>query len=65
MTKLVSYESQMDIIDDDDKLYALSLQREERGTEGPSQAVLIKQQTLEKLATFKVPYVPYDNQIIF
>ena len=44
---------QLQVIESDDALYALSLQREERGTEAPSQAEALKQETLNRLAGLK------------
>ena len=45
--------AQLEALDSDDALYALSLQREERGTEAPSQADMLKNETLSRLAGLK------------
>ena len=40
----------------DDALYELSLQREPRSTESPSQAESLRKETLDRLSEFKVRF---------
>lgn len=53
IAKIALSDVQLEVIESDDALYALSLQREERGTEAPSQAEQMKRETLDRLAGLK------------